>query len=162
MTSLATQYWHLFRSRGMCTGLGRGLLFNPAYSLLHSISTRNAPSLWGYDIPWHRQVSFPKIGFAWTVRAIGFLILGTRVDKLASQGRAYLLGRLARWLNLPPSRRNLIPSFRSVNLGHIWAILFHEVVRSEPTRILRSQCGQPSSHHQRHQHRIPPTSCMCF
>jgi len=34
MTSLATKYWQLFLAQGICTGLGNGLLFCPALSVL--------------------------------------------------------------------------------------------------------------------------------
>ena len=85
MTSFCTQYWQLFLAQGICQGFGNGLLFCPTIALLSTYFLRKralAISLaacggatGGMVIPAIVQQLLPKIGFAWTVRVIGFVIL---------------------------------------------------------------------------------------
>ncbi len=86
-TSLCVRYWHFFLSQGVCTGLGNGLVFCPALSLLATYFRPEKRSLaiaigaagsgtGGLVIPAIAQNLFPRIGFAWTVRVIGFVMLG--------------------------------------------------------------------------------------
>ena len=85
MTSLSTQYWQLFLAQGVCQGLGDGLLFCPTIALLSTYFVEKrafAISLaacggatGGMVFPAIVQHLLPKIGFPWTVRVIGFVIL---------------------------------------------------------------------------------------
>ncbi|KAI0892934.1 putative MFS monocarboxylate transporter [Annulohypoxylon nitens] len=87
MLSLSTKYYQLFLSHAICVGLGAGILFTPsvaaAAAALPNVSTRTkamglmacGSSIGGiiYPIIFHYLV--PQIGFAWTVRTIGFIML---------------------------------------------------------------------------------------
>jgi len=85
MTSLSTQYRQLVLAQGICQGLGDGLLFCPTIALLSTYFVKNrafAISLAacggatsGMVFPAVVQQLLPKIGFAWTVRVIGFVTL---------------------------------------------------------------------------------------
>jgi len=85
MMSLSTQYWQLFLAQGICQGLGDGLLFCPTIALLSTYFVKKralAISLaacggatGGMVFPVIVQQLLPKIGFAWTVRVIGFVTL---------------------------------------------------------------------------------------
>jgi MFS family permease len=85
-TSVSTAYWQLFLSQGICSGIGNGLLFCPAVALVSTYFSRRrraaAVSLvacgggtGGMVFPAIAQSLLPKIGFAWTVRAMGFVML---------------------------------------------------------------------------------------
>lgn len=86
MTSLSTQYWQLFLSQGICTGIGNGLLFTPALACISTyFSKKRALALaiaasgnatGGMVFPAIVETLLPKIGFPWTMRALGFLMLG--------------------------------------------------------------------------------------
>jgi MFS family permease len=87
MLSLCTEYWQVFLAQALCQGIGCGCLFVPAVSILSTyFSTRIATavglaasgsSLGGvvYPIVFHKLQ--PHLGFAWTTRILGFLMLAT-------------------------------------------------------------------------------------
>lgn len=93
MTSLCTKYWQLFLTQGICTGIGNGLLFTPALACISTyFSEKRALALaiaacgnstGGMVFPAMVETLLPKIGFAWTVRALGFLMLAITSVTLA-------------------------------------------------------------------------------
>jgi predicted MFS family arabinose efflux permease len=85
-TSVSTAYWQLFLSQGICSGIGNGLLFCPAVALVSTYFSgrRRAAAVslvacgggtGGMVFPAIAQSLLPKIGFARTVRAMGFVML---------------------------------------------------------------------------------------
>lgn len=102
-TSASTKYWQLFLAHGICMGLGNGLTFCPTVSLVATyFSTKRAFAMsltaaggatGGIIFPVIAQQLLPKIGFAWTVRVMGFVIIFNTVIIL-------LLARV----RLPPRR----------------------------------------------------------
>ncbi|KAL9640041.1 MAG: hypothetical protein Q9164_000525 [Protoblastenia rupestris] len=92
MTSFSTKYWQLFLAQGVCTGIGNGLLFCPALALLSTyFTTKRAVAIGiaasgsatgGLVFPVIVQQLLPKIGFPWTVRVIGFVMLAIQVITL--------------------------------------------------------------------------------
>ena len=89
-TSLCTEYYELLLSQGILQGLGNGLLFAPAVTLVSSYFAPNrrafALSLLacggatgGMVYPAIAKTLLPKMGFSWTVRCMGFVMLGTHV-----------------------------------------------------------------------------------
>lgn len=89
MTSLATRYWQLFLANGICIGLGGGLLFCPAYSLLSQYFKKRRALAFGVAacgsatgslvFPGVVESLLPRVGFGWTLRTLGFIALGTQV-----------------------------------------------------------------------------------
>jgi MFS family permease len=85
MTSISTQYWQLFLAQGICQGLGNGLLFCPMISLVSTYFHKKrafAISLaacggatGGMVFPAIVESLLPRIGFGWTVRVIGFVVV---------------------------------------------------------------------------------------
>lgn len=85
MTSLATTYWQLFLAQGVCTGLGMGLLFCPTISLISAYFSRKRAlalsssaaggAAGGLVFPAIAMELLPSIGFGWTVRVMGFVML---------------------------------------------------------------------------------------
>lgn len=85
MTSLSTTDWQLFLAQGICQGLGDGLIFCPTVSLMATyFSTKRSLAIscaasgaatGGVVFPIIAQQLLPKIGFGWTVRVMGFVIL---------------------------------------------------------------------------------------
>ncbi|KAI4200556.1 MAG: hypothetical protein LQ346_002355 [Caloplaca aetnensis] len=93
MTSLSTKYWQIFLSQGIATGLGNGLLFCPCLAILSTyFSSKRALAIGigasgsatgGLVFPVIVQQLLPKIGFAWTVRVLGFVMLALQAVSLA-------------------------------------------------------------------------------
>ena len=89
MTSLSTRYWQLFLAQGICTGLGSGLQFCPVMGLVATyFSSRRVFALafclvgsgtGGMLLPGLVKALMPTIGFGWTVRVLGFVMLATSI-----------------------------------------------------------------------------------
>ncbi|POR35042.1 Riboflavin transporter MCH5 [Tolypocladium paradoxum] len=85
MTSLATEYWHIFLAQGVCTGLGLGVAFMPALSVTSSYFKRNrsfalavaavGTSVGSLVFPSTVQYLTPQTGFPWAVRCAAFVAL---------------------------------------------------------------------------------------
>jgi MFS family permease len=89
MTSLSTQYWQLFVAQGVCLGLGNGCLFCPTISLVSTYFVKKrslaigvvacGSATGGLVFPAMVQQLLPKVGFGWTLRALGFVQLACLV-----------------------------------------------------------------------------------
>lgn len=107
MTSLGVQYWEIFLSQAVCTGIGAGLLYIPSVAILPQyFSTRrvvataiatSGSSLGGVIYPIVFQQLQPKIGFPWATRCIGFLNLATCLFAVLAM-RARILPKQRRML----------------------------------------------------------------
>ncbi|KAK5993252.1 MFS-type transporter [Cladobotryum mycophilum] len=85
MTSLAHAYWQIFLAQGVCVGIGLGLAFMPAISVVSSYFKKNrsfalalsavGTSIGSTSFPAMIQYLTPQIGFHWAVRCAGFLVL---------------------------------------------------------------------------------------
>lgn len=85
MTSLSTQYWQLFLAQGICQGIGCGLLFCPIIALISTYFARkralaislqaSGAATGGIIFPAIAQSLLDRIGFGWTVRVMGFVML---------------------------------------------------------------------------------------
>lgn len=93
MLSLCTEYWQVLLAQGFCVGIGAGCLFMPSVSVLPTyFSTRiglavgvgsSGSSIGGiiYPIILYRLID--RIGFAWSVRVVAFIALGTLLIPIA-------------------------------------------------------------------------------
>ena len=89
MTSLCTQYSQFFLAQGLCQGIGIGLVFCPLMTLLSTYfskrralamaSASSGTATGGLVYPAMVERLLPTIGFAWTVRAIGLIMLVLQV-----------------------------------------------------------------------------------
>lgn len=87
MTSLAENYWQVILAQGVCTGLGNGLLLTPMMTLITTYFRRRLALVMGLAAcgsvtggliyPSMARTLLPTIGFGWTLRAMGFIQLGT-------------------------------------------------------------------------------------
>ncbi|KOS19620.1 Riboflavin transporter MCH5 [Escovopsis weberi] len=85
MTSLATTYWQILLAQGVCIGLGLGVAFMPAISVISSYFKKRrsfalslsavGTSLGSVSLPSVIQYLTPKIGFHWAVRCVGLIVL---------------------------------------------------------------------------------------
>lgn len=92
MTSLAKTYWQLFLAQGICTGIGNGLLFCPSLAVLTTYFLKRraiavgiaacGTATGGVVFPLIAQHILPRIGFGWTVRIMGFIMLVTMIFPL--------------------------------------------------------------------------------
>ncbi|RDW74130.1 hypothetical protein BP5796_07572 [Coleophoma crateriformis] len=92
-TSFCTQYWQILLAQGICQGLGNGLSFTPAVSTVATyflkrralaialVSCGNATG--GVVFPLLAQQLIPRIGFGWTLRVMGFVMLFNMVIVLS-------------------------------------------------------------------------------
>lgn len=87
LTSICSSYWQLMLTQGILMGLGNGLLYLPGLALVGrsfkkhrsiamGITTCGAP-VGGiyYTLIFEQLIS--KVGFGWTVRVMGFVMLGS-------------------------------------------------------------------------------------
>jgi len=87
MTSLCHHYWQVFLAQGICIGIGNGCLFVPSVAILPQYFTTHkalangiavsGSSIGGIIMPVVLRQLYPKIGFPWAVRVLGFLSLTT-------------------------------------------------------------------------------------
>ncbi|KAF2203387.1 MFS general substrate transporter [Delitschia confertaspora ATCC 74209] len=89
MLSLCKEYWQVLLAQALCTGIGCGALFVPSVAILSTYFTTKLATAMGlaaagssiggvlYPIIFHKLL--PRIGFAWTTRVIGFIILATMI-----------------------------------------------------------------------------------
>ncbi|KAB5533444.1 major facilitator superfamily domain-containing protein [Coniochaeta sp. 2T2.1] len=81
----ATQYWQLFLSQGICMGLGNGFMFCPTMAVLSTYFAKKkmfvmgiaacGSATGGLVFPVIAREMLPSVGFAWTMRTIGFIQL---------------------------------------------------------------------------------------
>lgn len=85
MNSLCTNLWQLLLAQGLCTGIGSGIIFCPTLGLVTTYFSRHkgiavaivtsGNSFGGAIYPVVVRYLLHSIGFAWTVRVIGFINL---------------------------------------------------------------------------------------
>jgi len=83
--SVSTSYWKVFLAQGICGGIGDGLVFCPTVALISTYFTKkralaltltlSGSSTGGIIFPLIAQQLQPKVGFPWTVRVMGFVML---------------------------------------------------------------------------------------
>lgn len=93
MMSLSTQYWQLLLTQGVLCGVGGGLFFTPCMGVMATwfskrrsfamgvASTGNSAG--GMIYPVIVRQLLPQLGFAWTVRVLGFMNMGLLAFVLA-------------------------------------------------------------------------------
>lgn len=84
-TSVCTEYWQLFLAQGICTGVGNGLLFCPTLAILPTYFSKkramavglaaSGTTTGGMIIPGIFEALLPRVGFGWTLRVLGLIML---------------------------------------------------------------------------------------
>jgi len=87
MVSLCQTYWQTVLAQAFCIGLGNGFIFIPAVAILPQyFSTKKAlangiaasgSSFGGIIFPIVFRQLYPKIGFQWSCRVLGFISFAT-------------------------------------------------------------------------------------
>ena len=134
MTSISSQYWQLFLAQGVCKGIGDGLVFCPTVSLvatyfskkrsLAMACTASGGAVGGIIFPLIARQCLEPLGFGWTVRIMGFVVLFNSV----------LVVLLAR-VRLPPRKAGPLvewtafkePAYSLFCVGmffNLWAVYF--------------------------------------
>ncbi|KAE8155340.1 MFS general substrate transporter [Aspergillus avenaceus] len=82
-TSISTQYYQVFLAQGVCIGIGNGFLFCPSLTVISSYFTRcrslaigvavSGSGTGGIIFPAIANATLERLGFAWTVRILGFI-----------------------------------------------------------------------------------------
>lgn len=107
-TSICTDYWQLVLAQGLCCGIGGGMLFLTAVAVLPEWFTRRRPfaiglagaggSVGGILYPLIFEGVQIRLGFGWSVRVIGLVVLATQMIPCAvirRRPRTAHLGRQA-------------------------------------------------------------------
>ncbi|KAL3957202.1 hypothetical protein ACCO45_007780 [Purpureocillium lilacinum] len=124
MLSLCTKYYQALLAQGFCIGIGAGTAYIPGVAILSGYFTTNLAIANGiatagsglggilYPIIFHRLLD--RIGFAWTVRALGFVMFATSAIPLI----------IFRPRPKPPTKRKLVdlsafkePAYTSFVIG---------------------------------------------
>lgn len=81
----STKLWHLFLSQAICLGISNGLQFCPAMALVSTYFVKRRAFAMGLTalgsctggvvMPVIVQQCLPRLGFPWTIRIIGFIML---------------------------------------------------------------------------------------
>ena len=89
----STKLWHLFLSQAICLGISNGLQFCPAMSLVSTYFVKRRAFAMGLTalgsctggviMPVIVQQCLPRIGFPWTIRIIGFIMLVLNIVAIA-------------------------------------------------------------------------------
>lgn len=89
----ATRYWQLLLAQGLCMGLGSGLLFVPTLAVVSTYFRRRKSLAIGIGMagsstgrlvfPSMVRQLLPRAGLPWTLRAIGFVQLGSLLAVVA-------------------------------------------------------------------------------
>ncbi|KPM41900.1 hypothetical protein AK830_g4629 [Neonectria ditissima] len=89
MTSLCTTYWQIFLAQAVCLGVGNGFTFVPALTILSQYFKRNRAFAVGlaaagaavgglvYPVLINWLIFHDNVGFPWTLRIMGFVMLAT-------------------------------------------------------------------------------------
>ncbi|KAH7060468.1 MFS monocarboxylate transporter [Macrophomina phaseolina] len=93
MTSVSTRFWQVFLAQGLCSGIGMGLVWCPTVSLISTYFVKRrslalafvlaGSSVGGVVFPVLFQQLLPPLGFSWTVRVMGFIVLALYAIVLA-------------------------------------------------------------------------------
>lgn len=85
MTSLSSQYWQIFLAQGICTGVGLGLIYMPALTVMSSYFTQKrstamsitaiGTSIGSAVYPAVVEYLVPSVGYAWALRCCGFVTI---------------------------------------------------------------------------------------
>lgn len=89
----STKLWHLFLSQAICLGISNGLQFCPAMALVSTYFVKRRAFAMGLTalgsctggviMPVIVQQCLPRIGFPWTIRIIGFIMLVLNIVVIA-------------------------------------------------------------------------------
>ncbi len=87
MTSISTKYWHFMLAQGVLTGFSMSLLQVPAFAAVAQYFDKNRAAALGivvsgssiggviFPIALSRMLNSSSLGFGWSVRVMGFLVL---------------------------------------------------------------------------------------
>ncbi|TVY85295.1 Aspyridones efflux protein apdF [Lachnellula suecica] len=85
LTSISTKYWHLLLLQGIVQGVGDGMIFGPAITNLSTYFSKkrsmamalaaSGTATGGIVFPIIAQQLLPRVGFPWTIRVLGFVVL---------------------------------------------------------------------------------------
>ncbi|KAI1395244.1 MFS general substrate transporter [Hypoxylon fuscum] len=85
MASIATEYWQLFLAQGVCGGLGAGILYCPIIACTATYFSKkralaialvtSGGATGGTIFPVIAQQLPDKVGFPWTMRVMGFIVM---------------------------------------------------------------------------------------
>ncbi|KAI9758540.1 MAG: Altered inheritance of mitochondria protein 24, mitochondrial [Chaenotheca gracillima] len=86
MTSISTEYYQLLLAQGVCSPIGASAIFYPALSTVGTWFFKNralafgviasGSSIGGVIFPIMVERLIPQVGFGWTMRICGFIVLG--------------------------------------------------------------------------------------
>ncbi|GMK59453.1 hypothetical protein CspeluHIS016_0800590 [Cutaneotrichosporon spelunceum] len=87
MASISNEYYQILLAHGICVGIGMGTMFSPSVATLshHFARSRHRNLVFGFQacgsavagiyLPIMLNYMMPAIGFGWTMRVLGFMVL---------------------------------------------------------------------------------------
>lgn len=117
-TPLARSYWQICLAQGICGGIGNRLLFGPTVALVSTYFTKkrsvalaivlSGSGTGGIIFPLVGQQLLSKVGYGWTVRVMGFIILLSVVIAISLARTRVPLGTLVLSSSFLHSKSRLI------------------------------------------------------
>lgn len=146
-TSACTQYWQLFLAQGVCLGLGNGCLFCPTMAVLSTYWQKKralamgiaacGSATGGLIFPSMVRQLLPKIGFGWTVRAIGFIQVASLLVALAFLKTRVPPRRTGNLVDLPAFKELEYTFYAIGGFMSFWGVYFPFFFLSSYSRDIR-------------------------
>ncbi|OIW26927.1 MFS general substrate transporter [Coniochaeta ligniaria NRRL 30616] len=136
LTSLCTKYWQIFLAQGVCVGLGNGCTFCPALTVLSAYFHRNRAFAVGvgaagaatggliYPVMVDHLLNRHHIGFPWTMRVVGLVMLATYVPCLVWFAPRLPPRKTGPWVDWSAFRELPFVFFATSMFFNFWGLYF--------------------------------------
>jgi MFS family permease len=151
-----TVWWQVFCAQALCSGVAHGLMYPPAMALVTTYFARRraiavgiaalGSCTGGVVFPVLMRELLPRIGFAWTVRSIGFVVVGCDLAAAALFRVRLKPRRRAPWVDWQAFRELPYGLFCAAMFCNFWVrVLCLEMVQRLRGLTDDRACSSPSS-----------------
>jgi MFS family permease len=136
MTSLCTKYWQIFLAQGVCLGLGNGCTFVPSLAILSQYFKKYRAFAVGlaaaggavgglvYPVLVNWLIFKDGLGFPWTLRVMGFVVLATYIPCLVGYRPRLPPRKTGPWIDMTAFRELPFIFFTMSMFLNFWGLYF--------------------------------------